>query len=78
MLISHWSDLPLGVQSIQFKLRIPQRKPWAAMADETDSALALAQQTERLMVGVPPGSEEVHPPTPRTTSYVHSCNCASL
>lgn len=46
------------MQGIQFKLRIPQRKPWGSITDDVNTALALAKQTDRLLLGVPPGLEE--------------------
>lgn len=46
------------LEGIQFKLRIPQRKPWGSITDDVNTALALAKQTDRLLLGVPPGLEE--------------------
>ena len=40
------------------KLRIPQRKPWPSISEDVSSAYELAQQTVRLLGGVPPGAEE--------------------
>ena len=57
------------MQGIQFKLRSPQRKPWSSIQDDVDSALALAKQTERLLLGVPAGSEEVPANPPSISMY---------
>ena len=48
-----------GAQNVGYKLRIPQRKPWASIEDDVSSAVALAQNTDRLLKGVPADSEAV-------------------
>jgi hypothetical protein len=48
-----------GAQNVGYKLRIPQRKPWASIEDDVNSAVALAQSTDRLLKGVPSDSEDV-------------------
>lgn len=36
------------LESIQFKLRIPQRKPWGAIAEDATSAAITMGQTEKV------------------------------
>lgn len=43
------------LEAVQFKLRIPQRKPWAAMAADLAGATAAAASDEAMLRGVLPG-----------------------
>jgi hypothetical protein len=45
-------------QDIAYKLRIPQRKPWAAIIADVDASAALMSEEDRVLYGVPPGQEE--------------------
>ncbi|EFN58901.1 hypothetical protein CHLNCDRAFT_140837 [Chlorella variabilis] len=45
------------LEAIGFKLRIPQRKPWQSMAEDTATAAALAADQQLMMAGVLPGDE---------------------
>ena len=47
-----------AVQNVGYKLRIPQRKPWASIEDDVNGAVALAQ-SDSILNGVPAGSEDV-------------------
>lgn len=47
----------LRLQAIGFKLRIPQRKPWQAMADDAAAAAALVADRPRMLTGVLRGDE---------------------
>ena len=51
------SHLRPGLLHVAFKLRIPQRKPWQAMADDVGAAAAVMATPERVMYGVPKGKE---------------------
>ena len=46
------------MQNVGYKLRIPQRKPWASIEDDVKSAVALAQ-SDSIMKGVPADSIDV-------------------
>lgn len=41
------------LDNVSFSLRIPQRKPWGTMANDTASALELSANTSRMLAGVP-------------------------
>ncbi len=36
------------LEAIQFKLRIPQRKPWSAIADDANSAALTMAQVDKV------------------------------
>ncbi len=55
----HSPDGIVCAQNVGYKLRIPQRKPWASIEDDVNSAVALAQNSDRLLKGVPAYSEDV-------------------
>jgi cyclophilin family peptidyl-prolyl cis-trans isomerase len=42
------------LEAIQYKLRIPQRKPWAAMSDDLAGAVEIASSDQRMLRGVLP------------------------
>jgi cyclophilin family peptidyl-prolyl cis-trans isomerase len=42
------------LESIQYKLRIPQRKPWGAMSEDLAGAVDLASSDERMLRGILP------------------------
>ena len=37
-----------NLEDVAFKLRIPQRKPWAAMIDDVKAAISVVSQPERV------------------------------
>jgi len=41
------------LEDVAFQLRIPQRKPWQAMADNVAAAAAVVGQRDRALFGVP-------------------------
>ncbi|GLC36069.1 hypothetical protein PLESTF_000972600 [Pleodorina starrii] len=45
-----------SLEDVQYFLRIPQRKPWGSMAANVANSLALSQQREVMLAGVPPAS----------------------
>lgn len=47
------------LEDAAFKLRIPQRKPWAAMSDDLKEAQGLANDEERMLMGVLPKDKGV-------------------
>jgi cyclophilin family peptidyl-prolyl cis-trans isomerase len=47
------------LESIQFKLRIPQRKPWGAIAEDATSAAITMGQVDKVLEGTPAGKEDV-------------------
>jgi len=47
-----------AAQNVGYKLRIPQRKPWASIEDDVKSAVALAQ-SDGMLKGVPADSVDV-------------------
>ncbi|KAL6772295.1 CYN37 [Auxenochlorella protothecoides x Auxenochlorella symbiontica] len=42
-----------GLESVAFKLRIPQRKPWASMAEDVAAGAGLAADEGRALAGTP-------------------------
>ncbi len=50
-------EVQTKLEDVAFKLRIPQRKPWQAMADDVGAAAAVMATPERVMYGVPKGKE---------------------
>mmetsp|Transcript_17344 Transcript_17344/g.51914 ORF Transcript_17344/g.51914 Transcript_17344/m.51914 type:complete len:518 (-) Transcript_17344:3244-4797(-) len=51
-------DVQQRLEGIQFKLRIPQRKPWGAISDDAASASATMDATEKVLEGLPDGSSD--------------------
>ena len=51
-------EVQTKLEDVAFKLRIPQRKPWQAMADDVGAAAGVMARPEKVMYGVPKGSEE--------------------
>jgi cyclophilin family peptidyl-prolyl cis-trans isomerase len=47
-----------NLESIQFKLRIPQRKPWNAMLNDLQTAQRIASEDSRMLRGVLPNDVE--------------------
>jgi hypothetical protein len=47
-----------SLESIAFKLRIPQRKPWSAMADDLGAATTRAGNEDAMLTGVLPPDRE--------------------
>ena len=41
-------EVQTKLEDVAFKLRIPQRKPWAPMADDVKSASSIVAQPERV------------------------------
>jgi hypothetical protein len=46
------------LEDVQFQLRIPQRKPWGAMAKDVREAQGLANVSSKMLSNVPAGKEE--------------------
>lgn len=46
------------LEAIQFKLRIPQRKPWAAMGKDLAGAVEVASSDDRMLRGILPQDRE--------------------
>ena len=46
------------LESIQFKLRIPQRKPWSAMSQDVEEARKLAENEDMMLMAVPKEKED--------------------
>ena len=46
------------LEAIQFKLRIPQRKPWAAMGDDLAGAVEIASSDDRMLRGILPKDKD--------------------
>lgn len=51
-------EVQTKLEDVAFKLRIPQRKPWQAMADDVGAAAAVMALPDKVMYGVPKGSEQ--------------------
>lgn len=48
------AELQARLEAVAFKLRIPQRKPWASMGDDVAAAASLAADQRRMLAGVLP------------------------
>lgn len=44
-------DIQTKLEDVAFKLRIPQRKPWVAMADDVSAAQAMIVQPDKVITG---------------------------
>ena len=50
--------MQVNLEEIAFSLRIPQRKPWGTMSKNVAEALAIAEDREGILAGVPESSDE--------------------
>ena len=42
-----------SLESVQYKLRIPQRKPWGSMVDDCNAAQAIFESRDKVRARVP-------------------------